>query len=286
MVKFLILPLAVPISLSLFTTSALLERTSPAVTPLKTPNSDVVIVVESNVKLVSPVRVPTTVKLPLEVIWPEPSTENFVKPELFWTSKPVALVLVPNFIIIFLSSSWLCNVIWPPAVVFWIKNPPSPSVVCLMAVSSPVPNDNMMLSLSWRLPPDTNTSPAVLVIPSAVVRAALVTSKPDVASTLPANVTCPPVFCVIALLLITNGTSQVKAVVAAVKTVVPILPLVPGFKKILPSLFSTIILWLSPTLVGGVSNLIPPVIISLLSNPIISIPVLAVTSITLLARGV
>ena len=81
MVKFLI----VPISLSESRTKALLAVAVPGVTPSSTPISAVVIVVESKVKLVSPVIVPVTLRLPEDVIAPEEIVP-----------KPVTLPLVSN----------------------------------------------------------------------------------------------------------------------------------------------------------------------------------------------
>ena len=57
-------------------TSALLAAAVPGVTLPNTPISAVVIVVLSSVNDVSPVIVPVTAKLPLEVIAPHPTVPN------------------------------------------------------------------------------------------------------------------------------------------------------------------------------------------------------------------
>ena len=64
------------ISLLASRTRALLAVAVPGVTPSNTPISAVVIVVLSNVRLVSPVNVPVTLKLPLLVIAPQPTVPN------------------------------------------------------------------------------------------------------------------------------------------------------------------------------------------------------------------
>ena len=66
----------VAISLLLSNTSALLAAAVPGVTLSNTPISAVVIVVESNVKEVSPVIVPVTARLPPLVIAPQPTVPS------------------------------------------------------------------------------------------------------------------------------------------------------------------------------------------------------------------
>ena len=90
----------------------------------------------------------------------------------------------PKRLIIFLLVFWLSIIISP--VVFCIEKL---VLLCDIEVSSSVPKDNAILSFNWRFPPWINTSPAVFVIPSAVVNASPVTSNPLFASTLPAKVT-------------------------------------------------------------------------------------------------
>ena len=69
-----------PISLFESTTNAFDAAAVPAVTLSNTPNSAVVIVVLSKVIDVSPVIVPVTAKLPVDVIAPQPTVPN---PETF-----------------------------------------------------------------------------------------------------------------------------------------------------------------------------------------------------------
>ena len=97
------------------------------------------------------------------------------------------MVLDPKRLIIFLLVFWLSIIISP--LVF--DNEKS-LLLCDNEVSLLVPKDNTILSFNCRFPPWINTSPAVFVIPTAVVKVSPVTFNPSFASTLPEKVTWAP----------------------------------------------------------------------------------------------